>query len=269
MTRAVRRSSAPSGQAAKPSMLTHGQRVWILVLCSLAAACGLYLAGPIPQDPGYHLFADARQLGGVSNFWNVASNLPFLATGLIGLRRYPRLAHRESGASYLILCLGALGVGFGSAYYHLAPSNATLLWDRLPMTLGFMALLALVLNERVARSHRTLVLCSLVAVGLGAALYWSWSESLGRGDLRPYALVQFLPFLLLPLILVLFRRRHLSTSLLLTAFGCYLVAKLLEYFDGPVFIALGVLSGHALKHVAAALAVLCILYAVPTRRPSR
>jgi hypothetical protein len=250
-------------------MLTHEMRVWILILLSLAAVFGLLLVGPIPQDPAYHLFADSRRFGWVSNFWNVASNLPFLAAGIIGLLRYPVLAHQESRAGYLILCLGALCVGFGSAYYHLAPTNGTLLWDRLPMTLGFMALLSLLLNERVARRHHSLWLWSLVAVGLGAALYWSWTESLGKGDLRPYALVQFLPFVLMPVILSLFRRRYLRSSLLLAAFGCYLTAKVLEYFDGQVFSALGFVSGHALKHLAAAVAVLCILYAVPTRRSSR
>jgi hypothetical protein len=49
----------------------------------------------------------------------------------------------------------------------------------------------------------------------------------------------------------------------------YFVAKALEHFDIEVFFATGFMSGHAVKHVAAAVAVLCIIYAVPARRASR
>ena len=84
------------------------------------------------------------------------SNLPFLIAGLWGLSRYPRPAAPESRGGYLVLCIGTILVGFGSAYYHLAPSNGTLLWDRLPMTVAFMALLSLLLRERVTSAHSTL-----------------------------------------------------------------------------------------------------------------
>ena len=220
---------------------------------------------PIPQDPSYHLFADARQIGGIANFWNVASNLPFLVVGIVGLLRYPRLAHSESAQAYLVLCAGVVLVCFGSGYYHESPSNERLFWDRLPMTIAFMALFYLLLSERVFRSSHRYALWFLIAVGIGAALYWDWTESLGRGDLRPYALVQFLPIVLTPLILWLFKPRYLSNSALIGAMGFYVLAKLLEQFDAQVFAATS-MSGHALKHVAAAAAVSCIVYAVPTRQ---
>ena len=220
---------------------------------------------PIPQDPGYHLFADTRRIGGMANFWNVASNLPFLAAGIVGLLRYPRLLHSESAEAYLVLCAGVVLVCFGSGYYHKAPSNERLFWDRLPMTIAFMALFYLLLSERVFRSTHRYALWLLVALGIAAALYWSWTESLGRGDLRPYALVQFLPIVLSPLILCLFKSRYLSNSLLPGAMGFYVLAKLLEQFDAQVYAATN-MGGHALKHVAAAAAVLCIIYAVPARQ---
>jgi hypothetical protein len=55
---------------------------WLLVLVSAPAIVGLCLVGPIPQDTGYHQFADTRQVAGMDNFWNVASNVPFLLAGL-------------------------------------------------------------------------------------------------------------------------------------------------------------------------------------------
>jgi predicted membrane channel-forming protein YqfA (hemolysin III family) len=250
-------------------MLSHESRCGILALISAAAVAALLFVGPIPQDPNYHLFSDFRQISGVRNFWNVLSNLPFLLVGAVGLLRYSKLSHKESAQAYLVMCVGVVLVGFGSAYYHYAPSNDTLLWDRLPMTIAFMALLSLLLNERVIRSPQRYMLWIFVSAGAAAVFYWSWTESLGKGDLRPYALVQFLPVLLMPLMLAMFNQRYLSNKLLLGAFALYFAAKALEHFDAQILAATGLMSGHAIKHVAAAAAVLCIIYAVPTRPVSR
>lgn len=246
----------------------HKNRAGLLVLLSVIAAVGLFTRGPIPQDLAYHQFADTKEIAGVPNFWNVVSNLPFLVVGLLGLSRYRALVHNESKSGYLFLCAGVFLVGLGSGYYHHAPSNATLLWDRLPMTVAFMALFSMLLGERVIARYRGACLGLLVLLGISAALYWSWSESLGRGDLRPYALVQFLPILLMPLILLLFPARYFNGRLLFLAFGLYFLAKALEHFDRQIWNLSGFIGGHPIKHVAAAAAVFCIIYAVPAR-PSR
>ncbi|ACV26453.1 ceramidase domain-containing protein [Kangiella koreensis] len=242
---------------------------WLLVAISILAIAGMFFVGPIAQDNQYHLFADSHQIVGISNFWNVFSNFSFVLVGLFGLWRYPRLAVADSKAGYLFLCVGVLLVGFGSAYYHAAPSNASLLWDRLPMTVAFMALFALLLSERVISSCRNLVLWVLVIFGVLAALYWSWTESLGQGDLRPYMLVQFLPIILMPLILWLFKERYLSTSLLFYAFILYFLAKACEYFDHEIYEMTQLVSGHTLKHLVASLAVLCIICAVPAKSANK
>lgn len=246
-------------------MLSNTDRIGIFGGIAMIASLALLFAEPIAQDPAYHNFADARTLCGLANFWNVVSNLPFPAAGCLGLYRLGRLSRPESAEAYRVMCWSILLVGFGSAYYHANPSNDTLLWDRLPMTVAFMALFALMLGERVLAAPKTYVLWSLVAAGVVSAFYWAWTESLGRGDLRPYLLVQFLPILLMPFMLLLFPQRYLSNRLLLVAFGLYVAAKLLEHFDGRIFSILGFMGGHALKHVAAAAAALCIVYAVPAR----
>jgi hypothetical protein len=242
--------------------LKHKQ--WLLLSVVLVAVVVAICLGPIPQDPAYHRFADTRRLLGIDNFWNVVSNVPFVLVGLYGMGRARRLAEPESTAGYLLLCTGVFLVGFGSAYYHLAPSNAALVWDRLPMTVAFMALLALLLAERVGGSHRLVTLGLLVGCGAATVFYWAWTEAQGRGDLRPYGLVQFLPVVLIPLLLVLFPARWIRSGWLCGAFGLYVAAKLLEHFDRQVFAATG-MGGHALKHLAAAAAALCIILAVRTR----
>lgn len=238
----------------------------MLALLALAAVLAVLLAGRIPQDPGYHRFADARSVLGIPNFLNCCSNLPFLLAGVYGLWRAPRLAQPRTRTSYWVLCLGVLLVAAGSSYYHYAPSNAALVWDRLPMTVAFMALFSLLLDERVLPTAPPRTLWPLLAAGVGSVAYWYWTEAQGAGDLRPYALVQFLPMLLIPAILGLFRHRYLNGALLVAALGLYLLAKVFEHFDAQVFAVLGQVSGHSLKHVVSGLAVFFIIHAVPVRR---
>lgn len=226
-------------------------------------AGALLFRGRIPQDPAYHLFADTRPLAGIANFGDVLSNLPFLLVGLYGMSRRRRLAQPECLSAYTALCLGVLLVSAGSAYYHLDPTTATLLWDRLPMTVAFMALFSMLLEERVVKGARTL--WPLLAAGIGSAVYWYWTETRGAGDLRPYALVQFLPIVLIPVILALYPRRYLRGSWLTGALLFYLGAKLCESGDRQIFAALGALSGHTIKHLLAGAATFCIIKAVPSK----
>ena len=250
---------------ARLSMGLPETRIRLLLAVLVAGVVAVASVGPIPQDIQYHVFADRRTLGGVGHFWNVVSNLPFLMVGIFGLLRLPRLSCPETRSGYGLMCMAVALVGLGSAYYHSAPANSTLLWDRLPMTVAFMAFLSLLLGERVIRTHQPYRLWLLVAIGMASALYWYWTESLGRGDLRPYVLVQFLPVGMIPLILALYPQRYLDNRLLLAAFGLYFAAKVLEYLDATVMDAIGFMSGHAIKHVVAAIAVLCIIQAVPVR----
>ena len=249
--------------------LNEKSKIGILVVVAIAAVLTLFSFGRIPQAASYHFFADTEAFAGIPNFWNVLSNAPFLAVGVFALWRLPRLAVRECRAAYSVLGGGITLVAFGSAYYHYAPSNASLLWDRLPMTIAFMALFAMLLSERVIVGYKHALLGILVSCGIAAAFYWWWTESHGLGDLRPYAVVQFLPIILMPLIMALFHKKYLSNRLLLLAFFWYLVAKALELYDQPIQNFLLIIGGHPLKHMAAALAALCIVFAVPVRPLNR
>jgi hypothetical protein len=222
---------------------------------SAAAIAVAFWLDRIPQDPGYHEFADSDALFGIPNFWNVATNLPFLFVGLIGLAWQSRLQVQASKTQYLVFCIGVLLVGLGSAYYHWVPSTPALVWDRLPMTVGFMALFSAVIQDRVSERLGRILLWPLVIAGVATIAWWYWSELEGRGDLRPYAVVQFLPMLLIPLMLLLFSGRGLRAAWLWATLAAYALAKVAEYFDAAIYGATGFLSGHSLKHLLAALAV--------------
>jgi hypothetical protein len=222
----------------------------------MISLAGLMLLPPFSQDQSYHQFADQRYLFGIPNFWNVASNLPFIAIGAAGLWQFRR------DLTTVVLFSGILLTGFGSAYYHLNPNDVSLFWDRLPMTLCFAAILAAVVEERVDARAGALLLWPLLAIGIFSLLAWRWT-----GDLRLYAWAQFFPFLALVLILQLFPPKYTGTSYWIVAAALYALAKLLEFYDGSIFSVGSILSGHSLKHLAAAAAGLAILRLFQTRRP--
>jgi hypothetical protein len=254
-------------------MSRHG-RITILLGVAVAAAVAMGLLPRIPQDPAYHRFADIRPLWGVANGWNVLSNLAFLVVGLYGLFRVwmasagPRTAFVDTRERwpYALFFVGVALTGVGSAYYHWAPDTPRLFWDRLPMTVGFMALLAAIVTERVSVTVGLVLLGPLVAAGVGSIVYWRAGELEGAGDLRPYALVQFLPAVLILLMLWWFPPRYTGASFLLGVLAVYGVAKVFEALDGPIFSVGLLLSGHTLKHLTVALAAWWVLKALDTRR---
>lgn len=227
----------------------------------------------IQQPAAYHAFADQRTMLGVPNFWNVVSNAAFIPVGLAALWVMVRNPHPRFHApferwAYFVAFAGTLLVGLGSGYYHLHPDNRTLFWDRLPMTLVFMALLSAVIAERIHAKVGSLLLVPFLLLGVLSAEVWRRGELTGVGDLRFYLLVQFYPMLAIPLMMALFPPRYTRTRDMAWLVLWYAVAKALELWDSSVFQATGgTMSGHALKHVAAALAVAALVVMVARREP--
>ncbi len=232
-------------------------RTIAVLLAVLGAVC---LVGSLPrvaQDNGYHLFADTRSLLGMNNWSNVLSNAGFCAAGVVGLLRTRQL--RRSTAVFIWRCFftAIVCVGLGSGYYHWQPSNNTLLWDRLPMTLGFASLVAGLAGERFGDQTGRRLFGPLAAAGASSVLYWWLSEQAGAGDLRPYILVQYLPMILVPLIILLFPQGTRFDRPYWVLLLWYVVAKGFEWQDAGVFaLTGGFLGGHALKHLAAAAGLL-------------
>jgi hypothetical protein len=240
-------------------MLGTAKQHWsVLVFFGLmgASLAALLLLPPILQDQGYHQFADVRVLFGIPNAWNVLSNVPFAVIGAIGLARC------RDDAATIVIFLGILMTGFGSSYYHWSPNDDTLLWDRLPMTLAFMAILASAVQERLNAKLGALLLWPFLAIGIFSLLLWRVS-----GDLRLYGWVQFFPCLALPLMFLLLSPKYTGTLYWIVATALYAFAKVLEHFDSAIFSIGHIVSGHTLKHLAAAAACLAVLRYFRTRRP--
>ena len=247
--------------------MSRKSAVWaLLALTLVVAATGVWLPRT-PQPLRYHNFADQRAWLGVANFGDVISNLPFALVGIWGLAFLLRLRAVEFSArfvdrrerwAYLIVFLGLLLTAFGSSYYHLAPDNARLVWDRLPMTVVFMALVAAMIAERISVRAGLWLLPLLLAIGILSVLQWHWSELRGAGDLRFYAAVQVYSALILLLVL-LFPTRYTRGKDPGVVVVFYILAKLFETFDQQIFRILHIVSGHTLKHLATAIAGYWIL----------
>jgi len=206
---------------------------------------------PIAQDPSYHAFADRRALFGIPSFLNVVTNLPFLVVGSAGIILWAR-GPGFSGARWAWLCffIGVTLISLGSGYYHWAPDNNSLVWDRLPMSVGFMGLLVAVVSEHVNVKLERILLAPAIALGVASVIYWHYTD-----DLRLYGWVQFIPLLAIPALLLMFKSPYPHRGMLLAALGIYAAAKVAEYYDQAVFIwTEGLISGHSLKHLLAALA---------------
>jgi hypothetical protein len=251
-------------------------RLGLLMGLTLLAIGVLAAVPTIPQDPAYHRFADRRSFLCIPNAWNVLSNVALVLVGGLGLwctawRNVTGAANGFSKAGdrwpYVAFFMGTALTGFGSAYYHLAPDNARLVWDRLPMAVAFTAIVATVLVERIGRSAGLTLLPLLLIAGIGSVLYWHSTEVRRVGDLRPYVMVQFFPVVIIPLIMLLFPPQYTRGGDLVGVAVLYGVAKALEMADAKVYAVGHIVGGHALKHLAAAAAAALIIRMLWLRRP--
>jgi hypothetical protein len=225
---------------------------WLLILGAATFAALMLLAPPVAQPQAYHHFADARPLlPAIPNTLNVLSNAAFALAGALGLavlRRPRAFANAHERRDALAFFLGTLLTAIGSSLYHLAPRDATLVYDRAGMVVAFMAFLAMTIHERYDRAPW--LFPTLLVLGLGSVAWWRVFD-----DLRPYLWVQFFPIVAVIAMVVARRRYTGEAKTFAIVVAAYVAAKLFEELDAQTYAALGgIVSGHTLKHLFAACA---------------
>jgi len=179
------------------SWLTRWRDLLLALLTILSFIALTYLE-PIAQNLAYHNFADKRTILNINNFFDVASNLPFLLVGILGLH-----------------CI----------FKNWGIENDTLTWDRLPMAVGFMALFVIAISDYVHSNLEKWLLIPMCMIGVISVAYWHITD-----DLRLYAWVQFISMALLLVIISLYKPNTLQTKYILYAFVFYILSKLAEHF---------------------------------------
>jgi hypothetical protein len=258
----------------KPRTWPRQARLAVITALSLAAFIFLFLSPRMPIGTDYHVFADHRTMVGIPHVGDVLSNIPFFVVGLWGLfwlggkKSQAAFLDGRERIPYLVFFAGVMLTGIGSFWYHMAPSDARLPWDLLPMTCSFTSMVVVTYMERVHVRDGFLALLPVLLLGISSVVYWMVSNSGGNGDYKFYLFVQFFSPVLLALILGLFGPRYTGVGYLAIAFGLYVAAKLFETFDDSIYRHLGrAVSGHSLKHVTAAVACFWILAMLQHRRP--
>ena len=225
-------------------------------------ALAAFLLPAMPQPLAYHDFADHRAMHGIANFLDVASNVAFVLAGLAGclvvLRRGTVFELQAERWPYALFFVGIVLTGLGSAYYHLVPDNERLFWDRLPMTIAFMSLVATQVVDRINARKGLALLLPLLLIGAAAVFYWRATERAGAGNVTPYAVLQGYSVVVLLLLAWLRPSRYTRANDVYWVFAGYMAAKVFETFDRQFYSIGHVASGHTLKHVAAAVAALVV-----------
>jgi hypothetical protein len=243
--------------------LEFNWRHLLMALIVFGSFALIFFFQPLVQNPEYHNFADRRAFFGVPNFFDVASNLAFLVVGIIGLKICLTNHLGNLRAAWIILFAGVGLVSIGSAFYHWNPNNQTLVWDRLPMTIGFMGLFAALLGEYIGERLGRILLLPMIFLGFSSVIYWHWFD-----DLRFYIWIQVIPLLTIPVVMLLYRAKYSHQGLLLAALGLYVLAKLAELGDKAIFgLSQNLLSGHTIKHLLSALGCLAIVLMIQKRKP--
>jgi hypothetical protein len=229
---------------------------WHYLPTVLTVAAGVLLLwhGPIPQPAHYNEFADQSVLFGIRHAGDVLSNVGFAIVALWGwVRLWPNREHpalRRGWCGYRVFLIGLLLTAAGSAYYHLAPGNERLVWDRLPIALFCAGLLAAVRAETRTDTHVSWDTAILAALAILSVGWWHYTDSAQRpGDLRPYLLLQGLTLVLIPLWQGIYHAPWQDRIWFGVAALLYVLAKLAEAWDHELLAALGWVSGHTLKHL--------------------
>ena len=237
----------------------------------------LFFIKPIAQPSDYHQFADESLHFGIAHFWDVASNIGFLIAALIGAlvmrqeRKNPSFVRSFSG--YRLFLIGLFCTAFGSAWYHLNPTNESLIWDRLPIAWLCAGLLAGVYADTHHKSVRKLTFWLAIYATLSVA-WWYGSELFGAGDLRFYLVLQALPMVLIPLWQWIYDTPAKERLLFAAALVFYALAKVAEMEDHSLAAffqttALPELTGHTLKHLSASVSALFIVAALALRKGTK
>ena len=238
-------------------------KIYAMALTFLGMFILLFIRPSIPQDLNYHLFADEALILGIPHFFDVLSNLIFVLVGALGIRQVLDQKNLIAKNSWLVFFISIFLIGPGSAYYHWEPNNQTLVWDRLPMGVGFMVLYLVLIIEHISIKMEKYLL-PFIFTGLSSVLIWAiWD------DLRFYFWVQFSAFICIPIILLTFKSHYNMKSGYYYCLLFYFLAKLTETFDKRIFsLTDEMISGHTLKHILAGIGLWFLVSMIKKRTPS-
>ena len=229
-------------------------RVAFVSVLAAVAIVVVALTISIVRGPDFHHYADTRVWLGLPNAGDVLSNVAFLIVAARG----SRLVYVPFGSA---VCAGIATIGLGSALYHVAPSDVLLAFDWVPIALTLGVLSAAVIHDRGGPGRVAFVLAPVCAIG--SVAWWLATGGTHGGNMAPYVAVQAAGIALPPLVAVIAPGTVNARWLFAGLLG-FAIARGLASYDRALLDAIGI-SGHSLKHIAAAQAAACALRALMRR----
>ena len=249
----------------------HPMAAWIRhapTIITVGMIVILALHGRIAHPAHYHDFADNSVAFGIPHAGDVLSNAGFALVAIWGwltLRPHRASAPLRAGwPGYRLFLTGLLLTAFGSAFYHLAPDNISLIWDMLAIALVCVGLIAGVRGDTLG-SNGAVEVTALALYAVASVAWWATTDLNGAADLRPYLLLQALALILIPLWQAIHRAPRADRIAFGTAMALYVLAKLAEVFDHEIAAALGFVTGHTLKHLIATAATAAVVWGLTQR----
>lgn len=230
---------------------------------AIATILGLLAWGPVGLSSRMHHYADERIIWGVPHAMNVWTHIPLIPLGLWGLWRVASLKgydelRRVWGLFFVCQILATVG----GMVYHWAPSDHMFVWDQMPKSAACSLMACAFLAERMDPRWGAVSTVS-VAIGLNVlgGIWWLVSPAwFGVGDLRPLLWLEFMPTLLVAAGAWSVPGRLLTRQDWMRSLASFVVAQTVDWADGPIFSALGGLSGHSIRHLSLAVCVGWIAY---------
>ncbi|XP_002963991.2 uncharacterized protein LOC9655581 [Selaginella moellendorffii] len=232
----------------------------------------MLLTPAITKNQSQHAFADQRNFLGFPNTLNVFSTFPYLVIGCIGTvlcaqGNYFGFSSQGEVWGWTWFFVGITASAFGSAYYHLRPSDSRFVWDCLPMAYAFASIVAVFVVEKRDELKGPKSFVPLLLAASATATYWWFAD-----DMQLFALLQFIPSVAIPAMTVALPPKYTQSWYWMWAAGMYLLAKLAEAFDSRVYHWTRFLvSGHTVKHLSTAMVpvFLMIMLAPPNVKIER
>ena len=260
-------TSIGSGQPVTP-WIRHAPTIITIGIIVILA-----VHGRIAQPVHYNEFADQSAAFGIPHAADVLSNAGFAMVAIWGwltLRRRRASDQLRAGwPGYRLFLIALFLTAFGSGFYHLAPDNARLIWDRLPIALVCVGLLVGVRGDTRPQSRTEIEAIVLGLYAVASVAWWVYTDRNGADDLRPYLLLQGLSLLLIPLWQAIYRAPRTDRIAFAAAMGLYVLAKIAEVLDHEIATTLGFVSGHTLKHLIATAATAAVVWGLTRRFPAR
>lgn len=246
------------------------QIFWTIFGLLLLSSFILQSKGLLQTPEHYHHFIDNRKLLGIQNLMDVVSNILFFIVSIYtawSLNKnntqgslFKNLKTNQLNVN--IVLTGCMLVGFGSAFYHLAPSDHRLMWDRLPMTIVFSGIVSHAithLNLLPKNWSITKMSCSYLALSLFSVVLWYVGTLINQNWIGLYSFVQFGGIILLLYLAgsAYSLKDNTYLKMIMKVIGLYIVAKVAEHYDHQIFdFTYNIISGHSIKHMVSALALL-------------